>query len=99
MGQIGHAYVGTKGFPLFLTLRGLIQTDLGEIINGTLLFTRPDATTFQTPITPDNITNGAIQYVFQDGDLSVAGRYKWFLSLNMTGNRVLTTTDFFKVRS
>src|SRR5215813_9396509 len=99
MGQIGHAYAGTKGFPLFLTLRGLVQTDFGEIVSGNLVFTRPDATTFQKAIGPGDINNGAIQYIFQDGDLSIGGRYKWFLSLLLSDDRVLTTTDWFKVRN
>lgn len=96
--QSGTFYQGTSGFPLRIALGNLSADDLASITSAQLVFQRPDFSEFSHTATPDDIIDGALQYVFGEGDLSMGGGYRYKIILNLSGGRVLPSGGFFDVK-
>jgi hypothetical protein len=59
---------------------------------------RPDESEFTRSLAmPGMLVGSAVQYVVQDGDLPVGGRYKYLLTLTLTNSRTLPVSGAFTI--
>jgi hypothetical protein len=97
--QVGEFYVGTVGYPLRIALVGLSDDEIAAIESVDLTFKRQDSSKWSYTAAPSDIVDGALQYIFRDGDLTLGGTYRYKAKFNMIGNRVLTGGGHFNVKN
>lgn len=97
--QVGEFYVGTVGYPLRIVLDGLSADEIATIQSADLTFERDDSSEWSYTAAPSDIVDGALQYIFRTGDLTLAGTYRYKAAFKMSGNRVLTGGGHFNVKA
>jgi hypothetical protein len=96
--QVGEFYVGTVGYPLRIALLGLSNDEIASIESVDLTFQRQDSSKWTYASAPSDIIDGALQYIFRQGDLTLGGTYRYKATFNMTGGRKLTGGGHFNVK-
>jgi hypothetical protein len=96
--QVGEFYAGTVGYPLRIALDGLSAAEIAAIESVDLTFVRQDSSQWLHSAPPADIIDGALQYIFQEGDLTLGGTYRYKAAFKMSGGRVLTGGGHFNVR-
>jgi hypothetical protein len=95
--QIGKVVTGQVGTIFGVILSSLGSDTISAITSMALTITRSDSTNITATLTPGDIVNGAAQYVWVANDLSVSGIYKYHLTLNLSGSRIIPVCGTFKV--